>query len=136
MNNWQKGSRLSWWDYQSAKQCETNFQESLHTKHIKNGKLFLLRCLGFQDHWIPKEVCCWNIKYNSRKFKIIALILFCIIFSMFKFGMPTKVQSTSHMNHIYTSNEGGELWLGDYYAATNLNLLKQKNIKSGKFLVI
>jgi hypothetical protein len=46
--------------------------------------------------------------------------------------MPYKVQP---MNLVYTSKEGTELWLGDYYAATNLNLLKQKNIKSGKFLL-
>jgi len=50
---------------------------------------------------------------------------------MFYGRMPLKVQS---MNHIYTSKEGGELWLGDYYAATNTKQLKQKNIKSGKIL--
>ena len=48
---------------------------------------------------------------------------------MFYSRMPNKVQK---MNHIYTSKEAGELWLGDYYAATNLNMLKQKNINSDK----
>ena len=37
------------------------------------------------------------------------------------------------MNMVHRTKEGTELWLGDYYAATNLNLLKQKNIKSGNF---
>ena len=44
--------------------------------------------------------------------------------------MPYKLQP---MNLVHTSKEGTELWLGDYYAATNCNLLKQKNIKSGTF---
>ena len=38
------------------------------------------------------------------------------------------------MNLIYTTEEGSELWLGDYFAATNLKLLKQKKIDSGKYL--
>jgi hypothetical protein len=35
------------------------------------------------------------------------------------------------MNLILTTSEGGELWLGDYYAATDLPLLKQKKITHG-----
>lgn len=35
------------------------------------------------------------------------------------------------MNLVHTTPEGTELWLGDYYAATDLNLLKQKKITSG-----
>lgn len=38
------------------------------------------------------------------------------------------------MNLIYTTEEGNELWLGDYFAATNLKLLKQKKIDSGRYL--
>ncbi len=30
------------------------------------------------------------------------------------------------MNLVYKAQNGNELWLGDYYAATDLNLLKQK----------
>lgn len=39
------------------------------------------------------------------------------------------------MNLVYTTPEGYEIWLGDYYAATNLNLLKQKKITSGSFIM-
>jgi hypothetical protein len=36
------------------------------------------------------------------------------------------------MHMVYKSKDyGTELWLGDYYAATDYNLLKNKNIKSG-----
>lgn len=35
------------------------------------------------------------------------------------------------MNVVHRTREGHELWLGDYYAASNLTLLKQKNIRSG-----
>jgi hypothetical protein len=35
------------------------------------------------------------------------------------------------MNLVHTTTDGGELWLGDYYAASNNTLLKQKNIKAG-----
>ena len=42
----------------------------------------------------------------------------------------------SSMNLIFTTEEGNELWLGDYYAATNLKLLKQKKIDSGNCLLI
>lgn len=35
------------------------------------------------------------------------------------------------MNLVYTTPEGTELWLGDYYAATDFNLLKQKKLTSG-----
>ena len=41
------------------------------------------------------------------------------------------------MNLVYTTPEGGEIWLGDYYAATDLNLLKQKKITAGtRFIII
>ena len=35
------------------------------------------------------------------------------------------------MHMVHRTEEGNELWLGDYYAATNVALLRQKNIKSG-----
>jgi hypothetical protein len=35
------------------------------------------------------------------------------------------------MNLVHTTAEGTELWLGDYYAATNLKLLNQRSIRSG-----
>jgi hypothetical protein len=35
------------------------------------------------------------------------------------------------MNLIHTNANGNELWLGDYYAATDLNLLRQKKITYG-----
>lgn len=35
------------------------------------------------------------------------------------------------MNMVHRTKEGRELWLGDYYAATNTSLLRQKNIASG-----
>ena len=44
------------------------------------------------------------------------------------------MKNYSSMNLIYTNEEGHELWLGDYYAATNLKLLKQKRIDSGTYL--
>ena len=47
--------------------------------------------------------------------------------------MPFKSQS---MNLVHKTAEGTELWLGDYYAATNLKLLKQREIKSGTLLNI
>jgi hypothetical protein len=37
------------------------------------------------------------------------------------------------MNMVHRTNEGSELWLGDYYAASNVSLLKQKNIRAGTF---
>ncbi len=40
------------------------------------------------------------------------------------------------MNLVHKTKEGNELWLGDYYAASNVSLLKQKNIKSGKVNLI
>lgn len=43
--------------------------------------------------------------------------------------MPFKSQS---MNNVHRSQYGTELWLGDYYAATNIALLKQKDIKAGE----
>ncbi len=43
--------------------------------------------------------------------------------------MQNKTQS---MNLILKTAEGTELWLGDYYAATKLPLLREKSIKSGK----
>lgn len=41
-------------------------------------------------------------------------------------------KSYASMHVVYRSKEfGTELWLGDYYAATDYNLLKNKNITSG-----
>jgi hypothetical protein len=43
-------------------------------------------------------------------------------------------KSYAPMHVVYRSKEfGTELWLGDYYAATDYNLLKNKNITSGRF---
>lgn len=39
------------------------------------------------------------------------------------------------MNMVHRTKDGTELWLGDYYAATNSNLLRQKNIRSGKSIL-
>lgn len=47
--------------------------------------------------------------------------------------MPNKLQS---MNMIHRTADSGELWLGDYYAAKNVNLLRQKNINSGMGVII
>lgn len=47
--------------------------------------------------------------------------------------LPNKMQS---MNMVHKTSEGGELWLGDYYAAKNVNLLRQRNIKSGTSVAI
>lgn len=47
-----------------------------------------------------------------------------------------NMKNYQSMNLVHTSSEGGELWLGDYYAATDHNLLKQKKITSGRFLII
>lgn len=35
------------------------------------------------------------------------------------------------MNLVHKTKHGTELWLGDYFAASNVSLLKQKDIKSG-----
>ncbi len=35
------------------------------------------------------------------------------------------------MNMVFKSKHGTELWLGDYYAATDVKLLQSKNIKAG-----
>ena len=35
------------------------------------------------------------------------------------------------MSLIVTTHSGNELWLGNYYAATNHSLLRQKKIKAG-----
>ena len=40
------------------------------------------------------------------------------------------------MDLVYTTDEGNEIWLGDYYAATDMQLLKQKNISSGNIFSI
>jgi len=40
------------------------------------------------------------------------------------------------MNMVHRTKDGTELWLGDYYAASNTSLLKQKNIKSGKSFIM
>lgn len=37
------------------------------------------------------------------------------------------------MNMVHRTKDGNELWLGDYYAATNTSLLTQHNIRSGIF---
>lgn len=42
-----------------------------------------------------------------------------------------NMKNYQSMNIVYTTTEGNELWLGDYYAATDFNLLKQKKITSG-----
>jgi hypothetical protein len=39
------------------------------------------------------------------------------------------------MNMVFKSKYGTELWLGDYYAATDEKLLKSKNIKAGILLI-
>jgi hypothetical protein len=46
---------------------------------------------------------------------------------------PSRSQS---MNLIHLTPEGSELWLGDYYAATKMPLLKENNIRSGAPLSI
>lgn len=46
-----------------------------------------------------------------------------------------NMKNYQSMNVVHTTSEGNELWLGDYYAATDLNLLKQKKIGSGNFLI-
>lgn len=35
------------------------------------------------------------------------------------------------MNVVHRTKEGNELWLGDYYAASDISLLHHKNIRSG-----
>jgi hypothetical protein len=35
------------------------------------------------------------------------------------------------MNIVHRTKDGSELWLGDYYAASDVSLLRQKNIRSG-----
>lgn len=47
-----------------------------------------------------------------------------------------NMKNYQSMNIVYTTTEGNELWLGDYYAATDLNLLKQKKIASGILFII
>ena len=50
---------------------------------------------------------------------------------MYKFNF----KNYQAMNCIVKTNDGTELWLGDYGAATDLNLLKQKKVKHGKILI-
>lgn len=38
-----------------------------------------------------------------------------------------------NMNLVYKTEEGGELWLGDWSAATDTKLLASKNIKYGTY---
>jgi hypothetical protein len=38
---------------------------------------------------------------------------------------------TQSMNLVHVSGNGNELWLGDYYAASDVALLRQKGIRSG-----
>lgn len=46
--------------------------------------------------------------------------------------MINRMAYKSHpMNLVHKSKHGTELWLGDYFAASNVSLLKQKDIKSG-----
>lgn len=40
-------------------------------------------------------------------------------------------RSYQSMNLIHRTKDGKELWLGDYSAASNISLLKQKNINHG-----
>jgi hypothetical protein len=40
------------------------------------------------------------------------------------------------MNVVHRTKDGNELWLGDYYAASDVSLLRQKNIRSGMKRVI
>ena len=42
-----------------------------------------------------------------------------------------NMKNYQSMNVVYTTTDGNELWLGDYYSATNLDLLKQKHITTG-----
>jgi hypothetical protein len=45
-------------------------------------------------------------------------------------------RSYQPMNMVHRTKDGTELWLGDYMAASNLNLLRQKNIRHGKVSII
>ena len=47
-----------------------------------------------------------------------------------------NMKNYQSMNVVYTNTDGNELWLGDYYAATNLDLLKKKNITTGTINLI
>lgn len=40
-------------------------------------------------------------------------------------------RSYQSMNMVHRTKDGHELWLGDYMAASNVSLLKQKNITHG-----
>ena len=42
--------------------------------------------------------------------------------------LPFKSQP---MNMVHTTPYGTQIWIGDYFAATNVHLLKQKEIQSG-----
>lgn len=48
----------------------------------------------------------------------------------------TAFKNLQSMNLVHRTKDGNELWLGDYYAASNITLLKQKNIKSGRNLMM
>ena len=39
------------------------------------------------------------------------------------------------MNMVHRTRDGNELWLGDYMAASNVSLLKKKNIKHGIIVI-
>ena len=54
--------------------------------------------------------------------------LYYIVATMMINRMPFKSQP---MNMVHRSRYGTEIWLGDYFAATNVSLLKQKDVKSG-----
>jgi hypothetical protein len=40
-------------------------------------------------------------------------------------------RSYQAMNMVHRTKDGNELWLGDYTAASNVSLLRSKNIKNG-----
>lgn len=43
-------------------------------------------------------------------------------------------RSYQAMNMVHRTNDGNEIWLGDYTAASNISLLRSKNITNGKKL--
>lgn len=47
-----------------------------------------------------------------------------------------NMKNYQNMNVVHTTKDGHELWLGDYYAATDHRLLKSKNITCGIFSII
>lgn len=45
--------------------------------------------------------------------------------------MNRMAYKSQPMNMVHRSKYGTELWLGDYFAASNISLLKQKEVKAG-----